>query len=62
MDDSSFDPRLPATGDDLSAEIHRLREANEDLRASALWWLRLYEAAVRRRGKSNGRDVPEGLS
>ena len=32
----------------LSAEIARLRLDNDDLRASAFWWSRLYEAAIQR--------------
>ena len=32
----------------LRAEIVRLRQENEDLRASALWWMRLYEGLLER--------------
>ena len=38
---------------ELLREIASLREANEDLRASALWWRQLYDNAIDR---SAGRD------
>jgi len=34
------------SSDHLPTEIHRLREDNADLRASALMWKALYEAAI----------------
>lgn len=34
---------------ELRQEIAVLREDAEDLRASASWWRRLYEAAIQRR-------------
>jgi hypothetical protein len=34
------------SSDHLPKEIHRLREDNADLRASALMWKALYEAAI----------------
>jgi hypothetical protein len=34
------------SSDHLHTEIHRLREDNADLRASALMWKALYEAAI----------------
>lgn len=42
--------------DDLRAEVARLRDVNDDLRASALWWKQLYEAAMMR-----GRDADAPL-
>ena len=48
-------PVMP-TDDQLYAEVARLREVNDDLRASALWWKQLYEAAITR-----GRDVDAPL-
>jgi hypothetical protein len=36
------------SGDDVLHELQRLREDNEDLRASALLWKKLYEAALTR--------------
>ena len=41
-------PVMP-TDDQLYAEVARLREVNDDLRASALWWKQLYETAMVRR-------------
>jgi len=34
------------SADNLRAEVYRLREDNDDLRASALMWKELYEAAA----------------
>jgi len=39
----------------LSAEIARLRADNDDLRASAVRWSRLYEAAIQR---ATAREAP----
>jgi hypothetical protein len=44
-DDESILPRQNAA---LRCQIAALREDNEDLRASALWWKALYEEAQRR--------------
>jgi hypothetical protein len=44
-DDESILPRQNAA---LRCQIAALREDNEDLRASALWWNALYEEAQRR--------------
>jgi hypothetical protein len=42
----------PAVADDEESRLRRenaaLRDDNEDLRASALWWKALYEGALRR--------------
>jgi len=38
------------SSDHLRTEIHRLREDNADLRASALMWKALYEAAIAETG------------
>lgn len=38
--------RVESSADELRAEIRRLREDNADLRASALRWEELYEAAL----------------
>ena len=38
--------RVESSADELRAQIHRLREDNADLRASALRWQELYEAAL----------------
>jgi hypothetical protein len=40
------------SADNLRAEIYRLREDNDDLRASALMWKELYEAATGPAGES----------
>jgi len=37
-----------AENDALRREIARLQEDNEDLRASARWWIFLYDAALAR--------------
>jgi hypothetical protein len=39
----------------LRAEVARLREDNEDLRASLVLWVRLYEAAVARASELDAR-------
>jgi hypothetical protein len=39
----------------LRAEVARLREDNEDLRASLVVWVRLYEAAVARASELDAR-------
>jgi hypothetical protein len=41
----------------LYREIARLQEDNEDLRASAVHWLRLYDAALRRANDLEARLV-----
>ena len=44
-------PQLPETEQEnarLRTEIQRLRQDNDDLRASAQWWIRLYESALQR--------------
>ena len=56
MTDNPSNTPAMATDDDLCAEVARLREVNDDLRASALWWKQLYEAAITR-----GRDVDTPL-
>jgi hypothetical protein len=53
----SFDE---TSGDNLLAEIYRLREDNADLRASALMWKELYEAATRTAGDSTFGSVTRG--
>lgn len=42
---------------DLRGEILRLRSENEDLRASAQWWLHLYVAALERANELEARFV-----
>jgi hypothetical protein len=44
---------------ELRREIFVLREDAEDLRASATWWRRLYEEAVRRRAEAEARAANE---
>ena len=44
-EEASISPRQIAA---LQRQIAALREDNEDLRASALWWKALYEEAQRR--------------
>jgi len=48
MKDNLSNASAMSTDDDLWAEVARLREVNDDLRASALWWKQLYEAAMAR--------------
>jgi hypothetical protein len=55
MDNLSNAPAI-VTDDELCAEVARLREVNDDLRASALRWKQLYEAAM-----SRGRDADAPL-
>lgn len=58
-----------AAADDVPAlqrEIARLREDNEHLRASAIWWRKLYETAVQGLGAlapaaETKRAAPGGL-
>ena len=47
---------MQASADELRVEITRLREDNADLRASALRWQGLYEAAI----SGGERDIPIG--
>lgn len=56
MKDSPSNAAAMSTDDALCAEVARLRDVNDDLRASALWWKQLYEAAMMR-----GRDADAPL-
>jgi hypothetical protein len=49
-----------ASADNLRAEIFRLREDNADLRASALTWKGLYEAALATEGDAAVGSVTRG--
>jgi hypothetical protein len=51
-DDDGTELRDEATIDALRDEIDRLQDETADLRASALWWSRLYEAAITRAHES----------
>jgi hypothetical protein len=46
--DSAVDPYFSSDVEQLRVEVKQLRQDNEDLRESALWWQRLYEAAIER--------------
>ena len=50
LDVPHVDTQAVGTGEEstLQRQIAALREDNEDLRASALWWKALYEEAQRR--------------
>jgi len=65
------DKRVAASAEELrrlNTEIVRLHEENDDLRASALWWFRLYEGVLNqthepqaeRQNATNGASVRSG--